>query len=306
MINIVQKRKLFYSFSGILFLISLAALSMYGLHFGIDFTGGSLMEIEYLETRPGFENIVKTFDEGGIKDAKIQGIGEKGILARFRNINETEHVILIGKLTNNNLEPKKVLLEKRFDSIGPVIGAELKQSSLKALVLVLVLIVLYIAWAFRGVSLPIASWKYGVVALVALLHDVVIPTGIFALLGKFAGVEIDVLFITGLLTILGFSVHDTIVVFDRVREKLKTLHVKEAFEDTVWRSIQETFTRSINTSLTVVVALLPVLFFGGESTKYLTLLLIIGVIIGTYSSIFIASPLLVSWEYWQRKKSTKF
>ncbi|MEK7148898.1 MAG: protein translocase subunit SecF [Patescibacteria group bacterium] len=300
--NIVQNRKIFYTISGILFLISIISLSLWGLKLGIDFTGGSLMEVEYIKERPEFDIISKIFSDSGIQSARMQGIGERGALMRFRDISETEHSILLSKLAGNIQNPSDVLIEKRFDSVGPVIGRELKESSVKALLLVLILIVLYIAFAFRKVSLPISSWKYGIVALAALMHDVLIPAGIFSILGKFMNIEVDILFITGLLTVLGFSVHDTIVVFDRVREKLKMLRVREDFAETVQRSVRETFARSINTSFTVVIALLPVFLLGGESTRYLSLLLIIGVLIGTYSSIFIASPLLVTWELWQRKR----
>ena len=193
--------------------------------------------------------------------------------------------------------------EKRFDAIGPTIGQELKRKSIYAIIFVLVLIVLYIAWAFRKVSKPIASWKYGVVAVTALFHDVLIPTGLFSVLGKFAGAEVDTLFVTALLTILGFSVHDTIVVFDRVRENLRnSLGRGVDFSAIVEQSIKETIVRSINTSLTVILSLLAVFLFGGESIRYFTLTLIIGVVIGTYSSIFIASPLLVTWQLFSNRQ----
>ena len=165
-----------------------------------------------------------------------------------------------------------------------------------AVVLALVFIILYVAWAFRHVSKPVSSWKYGVAAIVALFHDVVIPLGIFSALGHFKGVEIDTLFITAILTILGFSVHDTIVVFDRIRENLRKLKQSEQFDVTVNRSINETLARSINTSFTVLLVLLAVFFWGGETTHYFTLALMLGVIFGTYSSIFIASPVVVIWN----------
>ncbi|TSC73730.1 MAG: preprotein translocase subunit SecF, partial [Parcubacteria group bacterium Gr01-1014_44] len=190
--------------------------------------------------------------------------------------------------------------EKRFNAIGPTIGEELKRKSLWAMAIVLIFIVLYIAWAFRQVSKPVQSWKYGVAAIVALLHDVSIPTGVFAVLGHFYNIEVDTLFVTALLTILGFSVHDTIVVFDRIRENLKkagrTTHVD--FEQTIEQSIRDTMARSINTSLTVMIVMLTLYFFGGASTKYFSLAILIGVGFGTYSSIFIASALLVTWHRW--------
>ena len=190
--------------------------------------------------------------------------------------------------------------EKRFESIGPVIGEEMKQRAYSAVAMVLLLIILYIAFAFRKVSRPVASWKYGVAAILALFHDVFIPTGIFAILGHYFGVEIDLLFVTGLLTILGFSVHDTIVVFDRIRENLRK-GVAKNFENTVNISINQTIVRSINTSLTVFLTLLAIYIFGGASTKYFSLLLMMGIFFGTYSSIFVASALLVDWEKWKKK-----
>src|SRR3989344_9238967 len=192
--------------------------------------------------------------------------------------------------------------ERRFNSIGPTIGSELRSKALWAMLTVILAIVLYIAFAFRHVSHPISSWVYGLVAIVALVHDVLIPTGVYVALGHyFIDVQIDVLFVTAILTILGFSVHDTIVVFDRTRENLK-LHSWKEFDVTVGHSIEQTFVRSINTSLTVLLVILALYFFGGETTKNFALTLAIGVTIGTYSSIFLASPLLVAIEEWQRKR----
>jgi preprotein translocase subunit SecF len=174
------------------------------------------------------------------------------------------------------------------------LGAELARKGMMALGLSVLFIIIYIAFAFRAVSRPVSSWKYGLIAIAALIHDVVIPTGVFAILGHFYGVEIDSLFLTALLTIFGLSISDTIVVFDRIRENLKK-HRTEPFAETVGKSLEETFVRSLNTSLTVILALLALLLFGGQPTRYFALALTIGMIVGTYSSIFIASPLLVVW-----------
>ena len=171
--------------------------------------------------------------------------------------------------------------------------------------LVLAAIILYIAFAFRRVSRPVSSWFYGFFAIVALFHDIFIPLGVFSLLGHFKGVEIDTLFVTAILTVLGFSVHDTIVVFDRIRENLNLSRAKESFEEIVGKSLTQTITRSINTSLTVLIVLVAVFFLGAESTKYFSLALIIGIIAGTYSSIFIASPLLVTWNNFREKRASK-
>jgi len=190
----------------------------------------------------------------------------------------------------------------RFESIGPVIGQELQDKAVRAILAVLIAIVLYIAWAFRKVSDPVSSWKYGVTAIIALAHDVIIPTGIFAILGFWMGIEIDILFVTAVLTILGFSVNDTIVVFDRTRENLARDHHKHDFDWIVNKSVNETIRRSLYTSLTTFVVLFAVYLYGGESIKNFVLALMIGVIAGTYSSIFLASPLLVVWEKWSRRR----
>ena len=189
--------------------------------------------------------------------------------------------------------------ELRFDSVGPTIGQELKNKSVTAFIIVLIAIVLYIAWAFRKVSKPVASWKYGLSAIIALFHDVIIVLGVFAVLGEFYGVEINSAFVAAILTVLGYSVNDTIVVFDRVRENLPKSD--DDFEGTVNTSVNNTITRSINTSVTTLIVLLSILIFGGSSIKDFVLALSIGVFIGTYSSIFLASPVLVLWEKMLRR-----
>ena len=202
----------------------------------------------------------------------------------------------------SGLKGPEHMVERRFDTIGPTIGKVLRTQSFVAIGLTAAGIVLYLSWAFRHVSKPVASWKYGVVAVSAFIHDVTIPVGVFAFLGHFYGVTIDSLFITALLTVMGFSVHDTIVIFDRIRENLAKLKRPESYEATVNRSVNETIARSINTSLTVLIVLLAIFLFGGVTTRFFALALMIGIIFGTYSSIFVASPLLVIWQQWTEKK----
>ncbi len=295
--DFIALRKLFYAISGALVFVSIAVLFAWGLPLGIDFTGGSLMELEFSASALSSQMIRERIVAFQLGDVQIQQTGEKGMILRMRDLDEETHQQVLGALRSADSN----LIEKRFVSIGPTIGGELKRKAVWALVLVLVMIIAYIAAAFRQVSFPISSWKYGVVAIIALIHDVTIPTGLFVYLGKFHGVEINALFISALLTILGFSVHDTIVVFDRVRENLRK-RMSANFEETVNRSIHETVTRSINTSLTLLLVLLTLFFFGGESTKYFSLALIVGTIVGVYSSIFIASPLLVTWQKWSARK----
>jgi len=319
----IEYRKIFYIISGSLVLISLIAVSIWGLNPAIDFTGGSLLEVEYIGERPDIEVIREKVGElnlpgsAGFGNVLIQTTGERGILLRARDITEQEHQILLSALSASSLREsalsseRPVLSEERFDSIGPIIGKELTRKAWTSIILVIAMIILFITWAFRGVSKPVQSWKYGLVAIVALVHDVVIPVGVFSALGHFYHIEVDILFVTALLTILGFSVHDTIVVFDRVRENLKkkTLARRslgegrgESFEETVGKSLKQVRGRSIKTSLAILLVLFALFFFGGTTTQYFTFTLILGIIFGTYSSLFLASPLLVSWHNLQEKR----
>jgi len=295
----VRNRKITYIFSGVLVAISFVSLLLWGLAPSIDFTGGALLEVEYKDERPSVTLLQEKANELGLGNVLLQPVGEKGLIIRLKDITQEEHRKLLDVLTDSGMRPE----EKRFDSIGPIIGKELRQKSWVAVAIVVLAIILYIAWAFRKVSRPVVSWKYGVTAVVALIHDVSIPSGLFAILGRFWNIEIDILFITALLTTLGFSVHDTIVVFDRIRENLK----KEAgknFDETVELSIRQTMTRSIITSMTVIFILLALLFLGPSSVKYFSLTLLVGISFGTYSSICLASPLLVTWQ--KRSEKRKF
>jgi preprotein translocase subunit SecF len=289
--GIVKHRKIWYTFSGLLVLASLFSIFYFGLNFSIDFTGGSLLEIEYSNARPDAAVI-----QNKIPGVSVQPTGEKGIIIRSKTLSEEEHQALL-----KNLSSTGVFTEIHFDSIGPTIGSELRQKSLTAVILVAVMIILYITFAFRKANRPVSSFKYGLMAVVALIHDVTAPIGVFAVLGHYFGVQIDILFVTAILTVLGFSVHDTIVVFDRIRENLRK-NIGKDFEETVGLSINQTIVRSINTSLTVIFVLLALFLFGGETIKYFSLALIIGVFFGTYSSIFLASPLLVTLYKLQTKK----
>lgn len=305
--NIVGHRKIFYAVSVLLVAASLGALLRWGLALGIDFTGGSLLEVEFVGERPELveiESRLAPLNAGlALGEVRLQPSGERGLLLRLRHLDEPTHRAILEALDRAEGAARgPSLTEKRFDTIGPTIGRELKTRSILAVVLVILLIVAYIAWAFRRVSRPMASWKYGAATIVALIHDVAIPAGFFAVGGQFWGFEVDTLFVTAVLTILGFSVHDTIVVFDRIRERLNRGGGEGDFGATVNRSVNETIGRSINTSLTVVLAIAAVYLFGGATTQVFSLTLIIGIIAGTYSSIFIASPLLVTWHQWQTKK----
>lgn len=291
--NLVKNQKYFLTFSGILIAASLSALLIWGLKPGLDFTGGSLLEVSWQEARPDNQTIEQKISSLVEKPVLIPA-GENGLIIKMKAVDESTHQQILSALKELGGGGDKVV-EKRFEMIGPTVSAELKTKSFLAIVFVLLAIIFYIAFAFRKVSRPVSSWKYGLCAVGALFHDVIIPTGVFAVLGHFLGVEVDTLFVTALLTVLGFSVHDTIVVYDRIRENLLKFP-RETFEEVVNRSVNQTAVRSVNTSLTVLLVLLATFFFGGESIKYFVLTLIIGVVFGTYSSIFVASPLLVIWN----------
>lgn len=288
---IIKYRKIFFTISGALILASTALIIVGGLNFGIDFTGGSILEVEYGNQRPDAIEVRKNLNTLDIGEYKLQLIDETGFILRTKELKEEERISILNILSDGSGES----IQKRFNTVGPVIGEELKEKAYIAIIVVVLAIILFIAFSFRKVSKPVSSWKYGLVAVLALIHDIIIPTGAFVILGHLRGAEIDILFVTALLAILGFSVNDTIIVFDRIRENLN-LNLerghKEDFKETVGKSLSQTFARSINTSLTTLLVLLTLLILGGESTKYFALTLVIGVIAGSYSSIFIASPLL--------------
>ncbi len=292
----IKKRKIFFIFSGTLLLVSAISLFLWGLNFGIDFTGGSLLEVEFSQERPAIAKIKEVLKEENLNSLIVQPSGEDSYILRFQEIEETVHSQIITKLhaLDENLK------EKRFDAVGPVIGQELKKRTFWAIILSLLAIISYIAWAFRKVSWPIASWKYGLIAVITLFHDIIIVLGIFSVLGHFANIEIGVPFVAALMTILGYSVNDTIVIFDRIRENLTKAH-KERFEDTIEHSVKQSYVRSINTSLTTLAVLISIFFFGGETIRDFIMALMTGIFFGTYSSLFIASPLLVVWENWRHR-----
>jgi preprotein translocase subunit SecF len=297
MYNIIGKRKFWFSFSGFMVALAIVFLSIWGLKLGIDFTGGSILEVSYSQTRPTMDQVSSALTDLEINSLKLQPSGDSDYIIRFEEIEESTHQDIIQALSAINVEgvEDNQLSELRFEAVGPIIGNELKSKAIQSIIIVLVFIVLYIAYAFRKVSKPVASWKYGLAAIIALVHDILIIAGIFAAFGYFLGIEVDSLFVTALLTILGFSVHDTIVTFDRTRENLFKNQDK-SFNEIVNISVNQTIVRSINTSFTTLLVLLSIYFFGGDSIKNFVLALILGVIIGTYSSIFLASPLLTIWR----------
>lgn len=300
--RIIQKRHIFLSLSGLLVAASIAALIAFGLNFGVDFRGGTLMEGQFSNYQPTIEEIQTSLSEIDVNNLTVQPTEDNTYILRFKETEEEVHQAIVSQLSalavSNNEDAS--FRELRLDLVGPSIGRELKSKSFNASIIVLLMIIVYISFAFRKVSKPIASWKYGIAAIIALAHDVLITLGVFAVLGHFYGVEINTPFIAAILTVLGYSVSDTIVVFDRIRENLPKS--SENFENTINTSVNQTITRSINTSVSAMLALLAIFLFGGSTIRDFALALLIGIFVGTYSSIFVASPVLVAWHNLMKRK----
>ncbi|MFA5133857.1 MAG: protein translocase subunit SecF [Patescibacteria group bacterium] len=296
MMWVIKYRKVFYALTIAIVVGSIIALGIFRLNFGIDFTGGTLWEMKFLGERPNAEQIQQTLLKEGLELSVAQPVGNDSYILRFRPLDEAQHQAGLAALQKDfgNVE------EAQFNAIGPSIGKELRDKSIYAIALAILATIGYIAWAFRKVEKVISSWAYGVFTIVAMLHDVLLPLGVFAILGKFYNVEITSAFVAAILTIAGYSINDTIVVFDRVRENLRR-HTHDDFSELVGASLKQTLARSLNTTITTLLALVAIYFFGGESTKAFSLALIIGIVSGAYSSIFIASPLLVSWSLHKNK-----
>lgn len=296
-LDVIGKSKIWLSISVVLLLASLICIAVFGLNPGIDFTGGSLMDVTFVDSVE-IDEVRSVFENAGFAPT-VQKTSDNGYMIRLESLSNEQHTQMLESLesTLGSFE------ENRYETIGSVIGSELKKTSAKAIFILLVLIVLYVAWAFRKVSEPIKSWKYGLLTIVAAVHDVLIPLGVFAVLGHYYGYEMNTAFIAALLTIMGYSINDTIVIFDRTRENLvSNRYASRPFHEIVNMSVTQSFSRSINTSFTTVLVLVAILIFGGETTRPFVLALIVGIIAGTYSSIFVASPLLVYWEKWKRER----
>ena len=291
MLQIIQKRKYAYILSVALTVASIVLLIVWGLKPGIDFKGGTLMEVQFSKDPvPGVQEVETSLSSLGLKSLTVQPTDNRGMLLRFLASDEQANDQVLTQL--QTFDP--AITQLRTDFIGGSVSDQIKKNAFTGIVLSIIGIALYIAWAFRRVSGVVTSWEYGLGAVIALAHDIIIVCGLFVLLGKYLDVEIGIPFVAALLTILGYSVNDTIVVYDRVRENLMRTNKKEGFENIVNRSLNETLGRSINTSMTVIITLIAIVLFGGASIKYFGVALLAGVVFGTYSSVFIASALLVS------------
>lgn len=289
-LNVIKNRKIWLSFSGVLVALSIVAILTWGLKFGIDFTGGSLLELQFKgEKQLSAVEIRESLQGLNLNSLTVQPTENNSVILRFKDDSEDVHQRVIEKISS-----LAEIEELRYEAVGPSIGKELKSKSFNTIFLVLIIIVLYIALVFKKVSKPVSSWKYGIASIVALFHDIIIVLGVFAVLGKFFNTEINTPFIAAILTVLGYSINDTIIVFDRVRENLPKS--SENFMNTINKSINQTLVRSINTSFTTILALLAIIVFGGNSIRDFVLALAVGIFIGTYSSIFVASPILVWFD----------
>lgn len=279
--------------SVVILVASLAALIAYGLKFGVDFTGGSVLEVEFTNGRPEIADIQQFFaasEDEVLRALTLTPAGERGLIIRSA---DRTHQMHGGVLTSlDERYPESGLTQRRFDFIGPVIGDELKTKSIQAIVVLLVVVLLYIAYMFRALSRSLSMWAMAAGTVLGLAHDILIPMGVFAVLGRFAGVEISAVYVAAVLTVLGYTVSDKVVIYDRVRENILR-GSKEPLPAVVHKSVMQTLVRSINNTLVVMLSSLAVFLFGGESIRYFALALMLGIGLGAYSSIFVASPLLV-------------
>lgn len=299
MYRIIQKRNIFFILSAVLLIPGILSLIFWGLPMGIDFKGGSLIQVSFKGERPSSQNITEKLSSLDLGHIAIQQIGEKDVTMKLKHIDNETYQKILQNLKDNFGEVEEI----SFEAIGPTIGKELGKKAIIAVIIVLVCIIIYISFAFRKVSTgPVPAWVFGTSAVISLMHDILMVIGIFSIISHFFHFEIDTLFVTAVLTVIGFSNHDTVVVFDRIRERLKISYAKN-FEDIVNESINQTLVRSISTSFTTLLVLLALYLFGGESIKNFILVLLIGITSGTYSSIFVASPLLVVWDNIKHRKT---
>ncbi len=288
--NLLRFKYWYFVFSGVVILPGLFFLIVYGVRLGMDFTGGSLLELQF-EQPADTGGIEEIFRQRRVDVSSIQRVSKQEVLVRTKVIDQAKRNEVAADLSSRYGAVKQL----RFETVGPTIGKELQKNALLAFLFASLAIMLYIAWAFRSVPKPASSIRFAVCAIVALCHDVLVLVGVMAILGYYFHAEVDALFVTALLTVIGFSVHDTIVVFDRIRENIRR-HITLPFAQVVNDSIVQTFGRSLMTSLTVLLVLLALLLFGGASIRWFIAALLIGITSGTYSSIFNAAPLLVVWH----------
>jgi len=289
--------KIYYIFSGLLALAAIASIIIFGLRFGIDFLGGSILEVDF-DKRPENSAIQEKLKNLNLGEITIQPTGERGVILRMRDVDESLHQEIL-----KNLGDISSVNELHFESIGPVIGRELRQKTIILIIVSLIALLLYIAISFRKVTFPFSGWQFGIISIVALFFDVLLPIGFFALLGRFYNIQLSIPIITALLTILGYTINDKVIVFDRVRENISRIRGVD-FNALVNQSLNEILFRSLSTGTCTLLVLFFIFWLGGETLKYFALTLIVGIAVGTYSSLFLASPLLVSWLKWRKRSAS--
>ena len=299
MINFIKHKNIFLAFTAIVIAGCLGLLAVYGLKPSIEFTGGSITEIEYKDARPASGAIMEKIGGLGIKDITIYSVEDKGVSIRTEAIDNSVHTKLLEALRGTG-----EYTEKSFDMIGPVIGRELTSKMTLLVVVSLLAMLIYIAVAFRNVPGPVSPWIYGAASFLILVHDVLVPLGFFAYLGKNYGIQITIPIITALLTVVGYAINNVIVVYDRIRENL-VKDRKSNFDEIANRAVNQTLTRQINTSVATLIPVFAIYFYGGLSLKYFALALILGIATGTYSSVFLASQSLVIWLNFKKKSVKK-
>jgi len=311
---IINHRGFFFWLTGLILAGALGAILFWGLPLGIDFTGGSLMQVEYQNGRPALTDIEGQIAPVNLGTVSVRAVGEKAVAIRTRSQTPAEHESVLSAISTTasatldgfpSGEPtKSVVAELSYTSVGPALGSQFTNKAIWAILAVILVIMLYIAFAFRHVSRPVPGWGYGITVVAMLAIDIIVPAGFYAVYAHFTGAEVDSLFVVALLSLLGYCVNDVIVIFDRIREHLaknERENNKEAFEDTIGKSISETMNRSINTALTVVLALIALIYFGAETTRNFALVMLVGVVAGTFSSITRSAPLLIPIAKWFNK-----
>src|SRR3989344_5014205 len=296
---IITHRRFFFWLTGLILAAAIGAIVFLGLPLGIDFTGGSMMQISYQDARPALADIEKQISAVHEGTVSVRTVGTNDVSIRARTMTPEEHEAILVAISAD-----VPAIELSYTSVGPALGSQFANKAMWAIFAVILVIVLYIAFAFRHVSRPVPSWGYGLTVIAMLAIDLIVPTGFYAAYAHFTGAEVDSLFVVALLALLGYVVNDIIVIFDRIREHLhnnEKTGIKESFEDTIRKSISETMTRSINTALTVALALIALIYFGAEATRNFALVMLVGVVAGTFSSITRSAPLLIPLANWFAK-----
>lgn len=296
---IVTHRSLFFWITGAILAAAVGAILVFGLPLGIDFTGGSLMQVDYPNGRPALADIQKQAATVPVGTVFVRSFGESTVSIRTRSMTPTEHEDMLSTISSLG-----ATTELAYTSVGPALGSQFTNKALWAIFAVVLVIVLYIAFAFRKISRPVPSWGYGLTVVAMLAIDLIVPAGFYAAYARVTGAEVDSLFVVALLALLGYCVNDVIVIFDRIREHLgrnEKIGLRESFEETIGKSINETMTRSINTALTVALALIVLIFLGAPATRNFALVMLVGIIAGTFSSICRSAPLLIPIAKWFNK-----